>query len=281
MELVESAAGMASAQFADDELRKAAHNADRIRVFFGERTMWTLSPEGRQALEKVLTALRSNVEIIEGLFARLGIDVATEPAEADVVLPGGELDAPRLRAFAGFLEQFHGWLCGQSHGAISSEGAQLMSSIHRSLAATGEAVTAILEADQVTSAPQPVAVTPEPAFQQAPRPVHAKRPAAPAMQSNDSRLVLQDTDETPVLQELRGQIELTPQAKDALSTFLATHGIELDSYKRRKLETNILRWIHATPEGQILVLKISALHGAPEPYPTYRPLPEGWGETDQ
>jgi hypothetical protein len=81
-------------------------------------------------------------------------------------------------------------------------------------------------------------------------------------------MVFHHTPERPLLREGGRQAELTDDAKQLVAAFLAEHGLEGEA-ARHRLESRMLRWLEATPTGQVLVLKMGSLTGRPEPYPTY------------
>ena len=84
-------------------------------------------------------------------------------------------------------------------------------------------------------------------------------------------LVLQDTPEDPLLQEWGDKMEVTPRATELVDRFLADAGLKLDASARQKLNRNVEKWLVATPEGMVLVIRIGELQGQPEPYPKYVP----------
>jgi len=87
----------------------------------------------------------------------------------------------------------------------------------------------------------------------------------------DARLILENTDLRPLLQEFKGVRELTVLTKEKLHSFLAKQGIEFGKNETRRLHDKVLRWIEGTPAGRVLVIKISGLYGKPEAYSSYQP----------
>ena len=83
--------------------------------------------------------------------------------------------------------------------------------------------------------------------------------------ARQARLVLEDTERTPVLQTFKGAVELTLKAQQALGELLDQAGITHNSYQRNKLERKVLQWVQATPPGSVLVIRIGDLNGVPEP----------------
>jgi hypothetical protein len=85
--------------------------------------------------------------------------------------------------------------------------------------------------------------------------------------------MLKDTEAEPCLQEFQGRRELAPDTVAKLDAFAEENELEMTEHERRRFLQNVQRWIETTPEGQVLTIRVSRLHGAPKPYPQYRPDP--------
>jgi hypothetical protein len=83
------------------------------------------------------------------------------------------------------------------------------------------------------------------------------------------QLVLDDTDELPMVQSFQGIKELTPECKHLVDDFLNSWDIEYGGIKHKKLLQRLVRWIDAAPHGQVLVIKMQTLAEPFEPYPSY------------
>jgi len=250
----------------DDQLLKAAANLGRIADFVSGRSSWQPPPETVDSLEHLVTASRT----LSGTVASLGGNpdpAVLEPLPASD--PGAVLEAARVERFAAYLEEVDRWFKGLEGATPSEPGYDTLNTIATAVAGIGVAIEHIL-ATRSSSAVNPGAPAHPPAE------VESALDASPDDGSTvvvpsgpGSRLVLEDTEETPLLQTFKGNVELTHGAQEAIRSFLATNAIELNSYETRKLEHKIQRWIEATPEGQSLVLKIGWLSGSREPYPSY------------
>ena len=186
----------------------------------------------------------------------------------------GEVDVERLTRFAAFVEQLGRWFESQSGLPLSGVGKTSLGTVAGSLQRTAAVVEAMLARGGV--APVPPAAGP--AIGDAPTLRPATTPPAGAEESVDvprrpaadgPRLVLEDTERTPVLQTFKGAVELTFETREAIARFLAEAGIDYNSYQLDKLERKVLQWVQATPHGCVLVIKVGELRGRREAVPGY------------
>jgi hypothetical protein len=56
-----------------------------------------------------------------------------------------------------------------------------------------------------------------------------------------------------------------------IDRFFAKQGIELEGPEKRRFHDKALKWIKGTPDGQVLVVKLSGLSGKAEAYASYQP----------
>ena len=243
-------------QITSQELEKAARNIGRISEFIAARRSWALASGADEALSATREAADSFGEYLTALMTARQIRSIDEVQPPPEPLPPATMDATRLARFTEYLGQVRQWFINHGDSTLPSEGHEVVRSIQASLAATCWAAEALLAAAEAT-------------------PVDAHKVAAdfgPVVDvDREARLILQDTEAIPLLQEFKGIVELTEEAKGLLEGFFEKNEIDLGAFEKRRLQDKVLRWIEGTPEGQVLVFKISGLHGRAEPYASYQP----------
>ena len=86
----------------------------------------------------------------------------------------------------------------------------------------------------------------------------------------NARLILHDTVKKRLLQEFRGVKELTTETRELVDKFFENQSVSFSDREMRKIYDKVQKWIEGTPEGRVLVVKISGLSGKAEPYSSYR-----------
>jgi hypothetical protein len=256
-------------------LAKAATNLARVEEYFVARTQWTTPPEGVRELR----AVHESLSTLMGAGLRLmlsahGIEGPyPDRSERIARLPAAELEPERVRRFAAFVDQLGGWFGSQSGDRVAGNGLELLRTLAGSALGATAAVEELLRrhgcsveplhpaTDAASEAPPPEAVAPE-----APAP---PEPARERHRDDGPRLVLEDTERTPVTQTYKGSVELTPETRKAIAAFLADAGISLNAYQLNRLERKVLQWVEATPHGTVLVMRVGDLRGQREPVPSY------------
>lgn len=256
------------------ELEKAAHNLERLSEYVGVRCRWTVATDGASAAED---ARKSTEAIAEIIGEMTGGDIATpvgvkQPPELE---PAGEVSAGRLTRFAEYLDQLRRWF--ESHGGteLPSGSEDATRSIQRSLAVTGDALRLLLDPEARKPNPEPQAtVESDPEMLEAiePGPLTRNDLGPVAEVDTKARLILDHTWQKPLLQKFKDMLELTPKTRDLLDAFLKDQGMELNSHEIRRLREKVQRWIELTPNGRVLVLRISGLSGKPDVYSSFQPL---------
>jgi hypothetical protein len=264
-----------TATLQDELLVKAAHNITRVEEFFVARRGWSATPDGVAALRSLHAALSHALgEAVRPLLERHRLtEPQGEPEWGVAPLPPNELEAERVQRFGVFVQQLGDWFMTLPEEQVSARGRELLSAVAGALAGTASAVEQVLAAHGVVvpslqpeEPPDPAPPDPPPATVS---PEAVMPPARTAGDENKVRLVLDDTEGTPVLQTFQGVVELTCDTQQALSELLEQGGITYDSYQRHKFERKVLQWVQATPQGSVLVIQIGDLTGQLEPYPTY------------
>ena len=239
----------------DDDLRRAARSVARLSGYLVAHREWTVAAGSRNALE----ATHRAADRLRGWLCDTYPEVAAArpPEQEAPARPTGVLEHQRLAPLAIFLEQLEAWFRSRAGYQLTAEGAAILADmtgwLHGAVAATRDQLAA--GADPETKAPMD-------------RPDLEKPADAP------ERLVLEDTEETPLLQEFKGTVELTAEALDLVRGFLDAYGVQMPESSRRQLDHKVQRWLEATPDGHLLVLKMTTLHGHYEPYPVYVARPD-------
>lgn len=256
------------------ELDKAAHNLERLSEFVGVRCRWTVATGGASAAEDARKATEAIAEIIGEMT---GGDIATpvgvkQPPELE---PAGEVSAGRLTRFAEYLDQLRRWFESHSGTELPSGSEDATRSIQRSLAVTGDALRLLLNPEARKPDPKPQAtVEPDPELLDAiePEPLTRDDLGPVAEVDTEARLILDHTRQKPLLQKFKGMLGLTPKTRDLLDAFIKEQGMELNSHEIRRLREKVQRWIELTPNGRVLVLRVSGLFGKPDVYSSFQPL---------
>ncbi len=237
------------------ELEKAAKNTARLSEFLAARRTWTLGGGAKEALAATRDAANNFGEYLTALMTARQITSVESIQAPPAPLPAAVMESARIEKFSDFLRQLKKWFVNHGDTPFPAEGYETLRSIQASLATTYWAAASLIEAvDAAGSATHPAAVDFGPVVEV----------------DREARLILENTEERPLLHEFKGVVELTAEAKKLLDNFFAKHEIDLGAYEKRRLQDKVLRWIEGTPEGQVLIFKISGLHGRPEPYASYR-----------
>jgi len=286
------------------ELEKASRNLERMSQFVGERRGWLLGTgdeaAAQHAREIAASLAKGIAELTDG---RIGpLSSVQQPPEME---PSAKISGNRLSKFADFMDELRQWFASHGDGRLSPENDDIVQSMQASLAVTSEALQMLLgpaaikttakkdkkdkkvkkvkkvkkeqttTAKELPSAPAkekpPTADAPESEAADEPEALTSGDLGPVAKVDADARLILENTDLRPLLQEFKGVRELTVLTKEQLQSFLAKQGIEFGKNETRRLHDKVLRWIEGTPAGRVLVIKISGLYGKPEAYSSYQP----------
>lgn len=238
------------------ELEKAARNLERLAQFLGERRGWELAPDARDAASSVRSAARS----LAALLAEMAGEEAPDTRQLELppeLEPSNIVSEARLAKFGEFIGQLRDWFASHRDSRLPTDSDGSLRSTHRSLALIGRAVAQLMG--------------PEAAPGTASQAVLGSGLGPVAGIDRTARLVLEDNAETPLVQVFKGVSELNPEAKKMIEEFFANQGVPLAGNDRRRILDKILRWLQSTPEGQVLVIKLSGLSGSAEAYSSYQP----------
>jgi len=268
------------------ELEKASRNLERMSQFVGERRGWLLGTgdeaAAQHAREIAASLAKGIAELTDG---RIGpLSSVQQPPEME---PSAKISGNRLSKFADFMDELRQWFASHGDGGLSPENDDIVQSMQASLAVTSEALQMLLGPAAIKTTAKKVKKVKKVKKEQTTTakelpsaPAKEKPPTADAPESEaadepealtNARLILENTDLRPLLQEFKGVRELTVLTKEQLQSFLAKQGIEFGKNETRRLHDKVLRWIEGTPAGRVLVIKISGLYGKPEAYSSYQP----------
>jgi hypothetical protein len=238
------------------ELEKAARNLERLAQFLGERRAWMLASDAEAAAISVRNAAASLAALLAEMVGR-ETAAPEKLRQPDKLTVASTVSGSRLAKFAEFIDQLQDWFASHHGSPMPPDSDEAVSSILHSLAVAERSINELMK-PPVAAADVSQAVV-----------CGDLGPVAEV--DMNARLVLEDSVQTPLLQVFRGVSELTPQAKRLVEEFFAKQGIELEGNDRRRIHDKTLRWIQSTPEGHVLVIKLSGLSGRAEAYSSYRP----------
>ena len=243
-------------QITVEELQKASRNVERLSEFVGERRDWMLASDAGNAAASLADAARSLDEVISKLVASDDLDEpqARQPAKLE---PPGQVTPGRLVKFAEFIDQLRTWFLAHNSAALPEGSDPFVRSLRDSLAGTVTAVEALCGPALTVKAPEDRRVTAD--------------LGQVAEVDMNARLEFDNIASRPLLQISRGVTEFTPDTVSMIDQFFAKQGIQLEGSERRRFHEKILKWIKGTPEGQMLVVRLSGLSGKVEAYSSYKP----------
>jgi hypothetical protein len=258
-------------QITTQELEKASRNVEKLSIFIGERRDWMLASDAAGAAASLADASRALAEIVCRLSGRddsSDLEVRQPPK----LEPSGRVTGGRLTKFADFIRQLRKWFAAHDGDDLPDGSDQAVTSLLAALEVTAIGVerlkSTVGNEQHGTSGgagePEndPLADPQEPLVSGDLGPV--------AEVDMSARLMLDDAMATPLLQVFQGVTELTPEAMSKVDAFFTENGVALEGPERRRLHDKILRWIQSTPEGQVLVVRLSGLSGKIEAYSSYR-----------
>jgi len=239
----------------DAQLAKAAATVGRVAAFLESHRTARIDPAVSSAAGTVRDAASALAALV-----RARLPEGARPGTPDVAdAPMGPLDRDRLTRFATYLGDLRRWFTELGELGLSPPTVMHLEDLLGALQTIQDAVASFAAAD----ARGAVATV-----HHRPTPPSSDPPTMTKESTVSGRMIFHHTVDRPLLREIRGQQELTDDAKELVTRFLDEHGLEGET-ARHRLETRMLRWLEATPTGQVLVLKMGALTGRPEPYPTY------------
>jgi hypothetical protein len=259
------------------KLANAATNVRKLCEFFVARRDWRPAADAGSILVDLEAATNRLRARLDGVLLTCGAGPASPAAPAMATLGPDVFDTGRLQKLTTYLHDLEAWFAAQPAPpsepeavALISEMSALVGAMALQLAGAAAPTAAVAPPTAASAAPPaaaPVAVRVEPrAAPPAGDPGHAARTTAgpPPRQ-----LVLDDTEEAPLIQEFQGRKELTATCEKLADDFLSAWDIQLSYYNRKKFLERLLRWISSAPEGQVLVIKMKTVEEPYEPYPSY------------
>jgi hypothetical protein len=239
-----------------EELEKASHNVQRLAEFIGERREWTLASDAQEAAQSLAEAAKSMAAVIAKLSK------SSEPSRLEVRQPprrepSGTVTCARLTKFADFIAQLRQWFAAHDGATLPKGSDRVVHSIHSGLVGVIAAVDQLLGLSTEAESGE--------------GPLVSGDLGPVAKVDINAKLVLEDTEERPLVQVIRGVTGFTPETTTMVDEFFAKQGIKLQGAERRRFEDKVLKWIKGMPDGQVLVVRMSGLSGKAEAYSSYRP----------
>ena len=243
-----------------EELEKAASNLGRVSAFIGERRDWIVGDGGE-----------SKAIVIRGTARLLAIKLAEKSGvdpDPDLrvkfppkLTPRAKISAVRLSKFADFLDQLAEWFSSQTNAEFPEGGDEAVQSVQSALAHVCAAVESLLARMKTPDTIPPTVGE-----------LIGDVDHLPVLEvDQNARLILEDTELNPLVQNLQGVTELTIATKETLDEFLAKQNVEFEEREMRRLHDKMLKWVEGVPHGQVLVVKLSGLSGKPSIYSSYQP----------
>lgn len=269
------------------KLANAAANVRKLCEFFVARRDWQPAADAGSVfadLEAATNRLRAR---LDGILLSCGAGPARPAAPAVAVLDPDVFDTGRLTKLAAYLQDLEGWFAAQpvppsqpDEVELVSEMSGLVGAMTLQLAGAARPTAEVAPPLAVPPVAAPVAVPPPAAPAAGPVSPQVGPHAAPAIGNPGGpggtpanppprQLVLDDTEEVPLIQEFQGRKELTPTCEKLADDFLTAWQIQLSYYNRKKFLERLLRWISSAPDGQVLVIKMKTVEEPYEPYPSY------------
>lgn len=251
------------------KLVKANANMKKLSEFFVARREWAFPPDTEPSILDLAGAVSDVDEELRILMAQCGASPAGECTPDVEDLGEGTHDPARLQRFMVFLRDLRVWFAAQTGPPTESDGISALREMDGHISCM---ITIFREAMklQETREPMPPPAAEAAAQEPDPEPSHPPSEDNPVVfEKCPPQLVLDDTEDNPLVQEFQGRQELTPECERLADAFLAAWDVELSHYNRKKLLERMLRWIMSAPEGQVLVIKMKTIEEPHEPYPSY------------
>ncbi len=254
------------------QLTKASGDVKKLCEFLSARKGWELATDAEQSAQDLGAAAIKLDDHLQTMIRASGADTAATAQPKSKAVDGGTLDGGRLVRFASFVRDLDSWLVAQPESTKNPEAIATLVELESYLSCIADMAAALVATPVQADEPEPAVETGEDTAQDDEPSVESAAVDADVAVDAAGRplqLVLDDTDEKPLVQEFQGRDELTSDCKVLVDGFLAAWGLEYSYYNRKKLLESLLRWISSAPEGQVLILKMKTAEVPYKPYPNY------------
>lgn len=251
-----------------EKLAKANGNVKKLCEFLTARREWVFPPEASASCSELRAAASGVGDQLRRLMEDCGAAPVEPPTPPGASVGAGTHDNARLQRFAVFLRDLETWFAAQSDAPTDAEGIRALQEMDAHIVCLLD----LFDPESRSPGSSEESADPPPGDAPAgpPDPNASAPPGAPAdLEGVPRQLVLDDTEERPLVQEFRGITELTPLCEKLADDFLDAWKIELSYYNRKKFLERLLRWISSAPEGQVLVIKMKTAEEPYTPYPSY------------
>jgi hypothetical protein len=248
-----------------EKLAKANDNIAKLCEYFATRRDWLISPDSEPVCLDLSKAAGALGVQIRTMMQACGTE-PDDPVRPEIESIGdGTHDEQRLQRFAAFLRDLETWFAAQTDTPTDDAAIAALRDMESHVVCMISIFdTTIANSKETEQVDAPASASDD------------EGATAPPPQSivtdgtgKAITLVLDDTDEHPLIQEFQGIQELTPECEKLADDFLAAWNIEFSYYSRKKFLERLLRWISSAPDGQVLVIKMKTLEEPYEPYPSY------------
>ena len=250
------------------QLAKANGDVTKLCEFFAARKDWDLAADAGQPAHGLLAAATKLDEHLNGLIRASGAEPADPLQPKTTSVDAGSHAGARLVRFAAFLQDLDTWLVAQPEPTNDPDEITALRDMEANLSTIITMVAALTTTPDQPS-DEEFAAGDDGASQAAETDDMPGEAIAAKIEGLPKQLVLDDTEEKPMVHEFQERNELTTECKELVDGFLAAWSVDYSYYKHKKLLDRLLRWITTAPEGQVLVLKMTTAEKPYEPYPSY------------
>ena len=250
------------------KLTRANDNVKRLCEFLTVRRDWVFPPEAAASRSELKAAASAVGDQLRRLMEDCGAEPVQPPSLPDASAGAGTHDNARLQRFAVFLRDLEAWFAAQTDAPTDADGIEALQEMDAH-------IVCLLDIFDREPGSSGVPRESDDALPESP-PTGPSDPGASGHTDGSAdhggaprRLVLDNTEENPLVQEFREITELTPLCEKMADDFLDAWKIELSYYNRKKFLERLLRWISSAPEGQVLVIKMKTAEEPYTPYPSY------------
>lgn len=216
-----------------EKLAKANGNIKKLCEFFAARRDWVYAPEAEASTRDLAEAAAGVGEQLRRLMDACDAEPA-DPMEPTIDSIGtGTHDNARLLRFTTFLRDLDAWFAAQENAPTEPEAVESI----REMAAHVSCMAGLFQAAQIAGQSS-LEGTPsqEGGIDTSTDIVDGsdREPPVPIKPGAPKQLVLDDTDDRPLVQEFQGISELTPDCEKLADEYLTAWDIELSYYNRKK-----------------------------------------------
>ncbi len=241
------------------DLVKAEEHLRQIEAFYTSRLGWRVEPADDAAVAALRAALAGLTKTLAGVLRGAGLSMEGRSLAGAAQRPPAALDRLRFERFADFVRRLDGWV-RERVGAIRDGQTLTLLKALWVAATTTEIALATIRGEAVSETALAVV---EPPRRPLPTVVEAAVPVKRPVVNAAAHLALESTIQEPLLTTSHGVSKLSERGRALVAGWLAANGVDLAPHELAQLHAKVVRWIMATPEEQVLVLKVGVLNHQP------------------